>query len=116
MTDLYVANNAAKRVADEIRIAIDQLTVLRRDAIAGFQADLGMGNCEEGRAWNRILNTVISSGEEGSLLAAIDGLLSELKERAEWAEQAQREFDTTEHRSADSYRKLVNSADVYPQI
>ncbi|WP_457181064.1 hypothetical protein [Mycobacteroides abscessus] len=116
MTDLYVANNAAKRVADEIRLAIDQLTVLRRDAIAGFRADLGMGNCDEGRQWNRILDSVISSGEQGSLLAAIDGLLSELTERAEWAEQAQLEFDTTEHRSAESYRKLVNSADVYPPI
>lgn len=116
MTDLYVANSAAQRVADELRIAIEQLKVLRREAVAGFRADLGMGDCVEGREWNRVLNTVISSGDEGSLLAAIDGHLAELTERAEWAEQAQHEFDTTEHRSADSYRKLVNSADVYPYI
>lgn len=116
MTDLYVANGAAQRVADELQMAIDQLNVLRRDAVAGFRADLGMGNCEEGRQWNRILTAVISSGDEGSLLAAIDGLIAKLKERAEWAQKAQHEFDTTDHRSADSYRKLVNSADVYPQI
>ncbi|OHU47265.1 hypothetical protein BKG82_26805 [Mycobacteroides chelonae] len=116
MTDLYVANSAAQRVADEIRGAIHQLEILRADAVSGFQADLGMGDCEEGREWNRMLNTVISSGDEGSLLAAIDSMVAELKERADWAEQAQREFDTTDHRSADSYRKLTNSADVYPHI
>lgn len=116
MTDLHVANDAAKRVADELRVAINELEILRTDAVAGFRADLGMGNCAEGREWNRVLNTVISSGDEGSLLAALDGLLSDLKERADWAEQAQIEFDNTDHRSADSYRKLVSSPDVYPHV
>lgn len=116
MRDLYVANSAAQRVADECRRGISELEALRREAIATFQADLGMGDCEEGRQWNRLLNTLISSGEEGSLLAAIDGMLAELRERAEWAEIAQREFDSTEHRSAESYRKLTASADVYPHI
>ncbi|SKU94640.1 Uncharacterised protein [Mycobacteroides abscessus subsp. bolletii] len=116
MTDLYVANGAAQRVADECRRGISELEALRREGIANFRADLGMGDCEEGRQWNRLLTTVISSGEEGSLLAAIDGLMAELTERAEWAEKAQHEFDTTEHRTAESYRKLTASADVYPHI
>lgn len=116
MADLYVANGAAQRVADELRKAIHELEILRADTVSGFQADLGMGDCEEGREWNRMLNTVISSGDEGSLLAAIDGLVAKLTERANWAEQAQREFDTTDHRSADSYRKLTANADVYPHI
>lgn len=116
MTDLYVANGAAKRVADELRTAIDQLQKLRREAIAGFRADLGMGECQEGHEWNRVLDTVVSGGDEGSLLVAIDGLVTEMTARAEWAERAQHEFDTTDHRSAESYRKLVNSADMYPPI
>lgn len=111
--ELYLNNNAGERVAGEFDKMATQLEKLRNQ-VAGMQTDLGMGACREGETWNEAFRQVVK-GPDGSIVAAIDGCLEWVRQSATQARAAQKEFNETEHRNADSYRRL-DSRNAYPPI
>jgi hypothetical protein len=113
MNELHLNNKAAQRVALEFQQMAPQLEEVRNQALS-LATDLGMGACREGETWNSALNDVVK-GADGSIVAAIDGIIAEAKALAEWAETAQTEYDATEHRNAESYAPLDPSGS-YPPI
>ncbi|MDO3332802.1 hypothetical protein [Mycobacteroides abscessus] len=113
MNELHLADRAAGRVADEFRKAIPQLKDLR-DWLMGLDTDMGMGACREGETWNVLMAQVVQ-GPEGSMVAAIDALIERVTQMAQWGDTAQKEYDQTEHRNAESYPKL-DPRGAYPPI
>lgn len=113
MSELHLADRAAGRVADEFRKALPQLEELRR-WVMNFQTDMGMGACREGETWNAIMEQVVK-GSDGSMVAAIDALIERVKAMAKWGDTAQKEYDETEHRNAESYPEL-DPRGAYPPI
>ncbi|CPS12788.1 Uncharacterised protein [Mycobacteroides abscessus subsp. abscessus] len=111
--ELYLNNNAGERVAGEFDKMADQLEDLKNQ-VMGWSTDLGMGACREGETWNTEFEQ-ITRGPDGSIVAAIDGILEWVHQSARQARAAQKEFNETEHRSADSYKRL-DPRNAYPPI
>lgn len=109
LDQLYLDKDGAKDVVTGFRELARKFEAIRK-TFAGYESDLGMGDCAEGRSWNNKMTHA-----KDAVYQQLTDYIRRANDFADKAEAAQTAIDKQDTRNADQFVP-VDGSQAYPPL